>query len=526
MNRQSSGGKRSRKRPWRICCLAVLLAGSAAADPIRIGSKNSNEGYLLSEVSAQLLESEGFAVERRFGLGGTLIAFDALVAGEIDLYMEYTGTLSQAILKLGRDAERPEINRLLSPKGLRLLRPFGFNNTYAIAVRRRHAQALGLRSIGDLADHPDLRVAFSHEFLERRDGWPGLAQAYGLNLNVTGIEHALAYQAIAEGAIDITDAYSTDGELLRYDLAQLRDDRRFFPQYLAAPLVRRGLDDAAVRLLDSLGGSLSDDRIQALNAAVVVDGGSFADVAAGFLGERGVGAGAKPDDLWSSLAANTVQHLKLTLSALGAAVVVGLTLSLLIFRRAVLARSVIYGCGLLQTVPSIALLALLIPLFGIGAAPAVLALFLYSLLPILRNTVTALCAIDPTLLRVAAALGLSRREQLRHVYLPLSMPSVLAGIRTAAVINIGTATLAAFIGAGGLGDPIVTGLALNDVALILQGAIPAALLAIVTELAFEAFERTLVPGHLRAVQVERPPSLQQGDKGLLPGGVQTTEDLD
>ena len=498
MSRKSIGGKRSWMRPWRFCCLAVLLAGSAAAEPVRIGSKNSNESYLLAEMAAQLLESEGFEVQRRFGLGGTLIAFDALVAGGIDLYMEYTGTLSQAILKLPHNANRQDINRLLAAKGLRLLPPLGFNNTYAIAVRRRHAEALGLRSIGDLTSRPHLQVAFSHEFLERPDGWPGLAQAYGLGLEVTGIEHALAYQAIADGAIDVTDAYSTDGELLRYDLVQLRDDRRFFPQYLAAPLVRTDLGDEAVALLRSLGGTLSDDRMQALNAAVVVDGRSFAEVAAGFLGERGVQAGVQPDDLWSSLVANTAQHLKLTFSALVASVAVGLTLSLLIFRRAVLARAVIYACGLLQTVPSIALLALMIPLFGIGAASAVVALFLYSLLPILRNTVSALCSIDPTLLRVAGALGLSRPEQIRHVYLPLSMPTVLAGIRTAAVINIGTATLAAFIGAGGLGDPIVTGLALNDVSFILQGAVPAAILAILTELAFEALERTLVPGHLRA----------------------------
>lgn len=498
MSRRSIDGQRSWMRPWRICCLAALLAGSAAAEPVRIGSKNGNESYLLAEMAAQLLESEGFEVQRRFGLGGTLIAFDALVAGGIDLYMEYTGTLSQAILKLPHNANRQDINRLLAAKGLRLLPPLGFNNTYAIAVRRRHAAALGLRSIGDLANRPHLKVAFSHEFLERPDGWPGLVQAYGLDLEVTGIEHALAYQAIADGAIDVTDAYSTDGELLRYDLVQLRDDRRFFPQYLAAPLVRTDLGDEAMALLRSLEGALSDDRMQALNAAVVVDGRSFAEVAAGFLGERGVQAGVQPDDLWSSLVANTAQHLKLTFSALVAAVAVGLTLSLLIFRRAVLARAVIYACGLLQTVPSIALLALMIPLFNIGATSAVVALFLYSLLPILRNTVSALCSIDPTLLRVAGALGLSRPEQIRHVYLPLSMPTVLAGIRTAAVINIGTATLAAFIGAGGLGDPIVTGLALNDVSFILQGAVPAAILAILTELAFEALERTLVPGHLRA----------------------------
>ena len=487
-------------RRWLGWILALLFNAAAghADEPIRIASKNSNESYLLSEIAAQLLESKGFAVERRFGLGGTLIAFDALVAGEIDLYMEYTGTLSQAILKLGHDATREAMNQRLKGDGLRLLRPFGFNNTYAIAVRQEQAQALGLARIGDLAGHPALKLVFSHEFLEREDGWPGLKQTYGLPFNATGIEHALAYQAIAEGALDVTDAYSTDGELLRYDLVLLEDDRRFFPRYLAAPMVRVDVGAEVIEALETLGGTLDDAAAQALNATVVVDGASFADVAADFLAERGVASETGGDDLWRSLAANTAQHLKLTLTALAAAVVAGLSLSLLVFRWAVAARLVVYLCGLLQTVPSIALLALMIPLLGIGATSAVVALFLYSLLPVVRNTVTALTTIDPTLLRVADAMGLSRREQIRHVYLPLSMPSVLAGIRTAAVINIGTATLAAFIGAGGLGDPIVTGLALNDVSLILQGAVPAAMLAIATELAFEGVERVVVPGHLRA----------------------------
>ena len=486
-----------------VCVLLLNLAGCAAqaagaAQSIRIASKNSNESYLLAEIAAQLLESRGYEVERRLGLGGTLIAYDALVAGEIDLYVEYTGTLSQAVLKLGRDASRSELNERLARFGLRLLQPFGFNNTYAVAVRQAQAQALNLRSIGDLGRHPQLRAAFSHEFLEREDGWRGLAEAYGLDFAVTGIEHALAYQAIAAGAVDVTDAYSTDGELLRYQLAQLADDRGFFPEYLAAPLVRTDLSSEAQGILNTLGGTLTEGEIQALNAAVVVDGQSFAKVAASFLRTQGVATQGRTSTFWRDLGANTVRHLQLTFTALTAAVAVGMAVSLAIFRHAVLARGVIYVCGLLQTVPSIALLALMIPLFGIGWQPAVVALFLYSLLPILRNTVTALGAIEPALLRVAVAMGLSRAEQLRHVYLPLAMPNVLAGIRTAAVINIGTATLAAFIGAGGLGDPIVTGLSLNDVSLILQGAVPAAMLAILTELAFEGVERLVVPGHLLA----------------------------
>ena len=208
-------------------------------------------------------------------------------------------------------------------------------------------------------------------------------------------------------------------------------------------------------------------------------------------------AHSAPANLWPSIRRNTLQHLKLTFIALTIAVIVGIGLSLLVFRSPKTSRTVTYLCGLLQTIPAIALLALMIPLFGIGPTPAIIALGLYALLPIVRNTLTALTTVDQSLVQVAVGMGLTRRQRLRYLFVPLALPSMLAGIRTAAVICIGTATLAAFIGAGGLGDPIVTGLALNDTALILQGAIPAAVLAIVTEFAFEGLERLLLPGHLQ-----------------------------
>lgn len=482
----------------------TLLLGSwpvpAPADDqaVRVASKNFNESYLLAEVIAQRLEETGYDVQRRFGLGGTLICFEALAAGEIDLYVEYTGTLSQAVLGTPEVNELSALDDLVGERGLTLLAPFGFNNTYAIAVRRALAEREGLARIGDLAGHPELAVTVSHEFLERDDGWRGLARTYGLAAQANGIEHGLAYQAMASGAIDVTDAYSTDGELEHYDLVILEDDRAYFPEYLAVPLARRDLPQGVLDALAPLAGRIDDRLMQSMNARVVFGGQSFAEVANHFLAERGL-ASVRSDEgsVLADLGRNTAQHLKLTTVALVAAVLAGVGVSLMVFRAPMVARAVIYVCGLLQTVPSIALLALLIPLLGIGVAPAVLALFLYSLLPILRNTITALTTIDPTLTRVAVAMGLSRREQLRFVYVPLSLPSMFAGIRTAAVISIGTATLAAFIGAGGLGDPIVTGLALNDVGLILQGAVPAALLAVVTELIFEALERWLIPGHLR-----------------------------
>ena len=485
--------------------LLVSIPGVAAqpdrrTDPIRIGSKNFNESYLLGEIGARLLEDRGHAVQRQFGLGGTLICFDALVNDEIDLYFEYTGTLAQAVLHLDAGAGPGVLDAELRDRGLRLLRGLGFNNSYAMVVRRERSETLNLRTIGDLARHPELRVVLSHEFIEREDGWPGLSRTYGIDRPVTGIEHGLAYRAMREGALDVTDAYTTDAELLRDDLVILADDLGYFPRYDAAALVRGDIGDEAIALLDSLAGTLTQERMQALNASVKFDGRTFAQAAAAFLGTRGIDATGGEAGFWDDLAANTVQHLKLTVVALIAAVLAGVGAALAVFRRAAVARAVIYFCGLLQTIPSIALLALMIPLFGIGVAPAIVALFLYSLLPILRNTVTALTTVDPTLRRVAVAMGLSGYERLRHVYVPLSLPSMLAGIRTAAVISIGTATLAAFIGAGGLGDPIVTGLALNDMSLVLQGAVPAAVLALMTELVFEGIERMAVPGHLRHSQ--------------------------
>lgn len=480
-----------------------LVGAAQAQDALRVGSKNFSEGYLLAEIVAQTLEAGGLPVERRFGLGGTLICYEALVGGEIDLYVEYSGTLAQAVLNLEGPALRGDVaalNQALAPKSLHLLPPFGFNNVYAIAVKQSLAKARELRTIGDLSRHGDLKFSFSHEFLERSDGWPGLAQIYRLPQRPAGIEHGLAYQAIDEGAIDVTDAYSTDGELQRYELTTLMDDAGYFPDYLAAPLVRDAVRAQVAPLLVVLANSLTDERMQALNAQVVFANRSFAEVAAEFLEREGIvepGRAIEQSSWQAQMLRNTIVHLKLTGLALAGAIIIALGLSLLIFRQQQLARAVLYVASLLQTIPSIALLALMIPLFGIGVLPAVIALLLYALLPILRNSLTALTTVDPTLVRVARAMGLGTADQIRHLYLPVALPGIFAGVRTAAVICIGTATLAAFIGAGGLGDPIVTGLSLNNTNLILQGAIPAALLAVITELLFEALEWWLLPRHLR-----------------------------
>lgn len=475
-----------------------------ADQKIIVGSKMHGESYLLAEIMAQLLENNDYQVERKFGFGGTLICYNALRSGEIDLYPEYTGTISEAILtsdeRPDRGASIDQYNRILKNKNLVIFSAFGFSNSYVLALKESISLAQNINKISDLKNHSDLKASFSHEFLNRDDGWVRLKTAYGLNLSPSGIQHGLAYKAIDEGAIDMTDAFSTDGDIERYHLKLLEDDLSFFSNYYGVSFTRLDFPEPAKAILQRLENLLDDDKMRALNAKVTIEKQSFAAVASEFL----LGAGLiveqgsyVQDSLFSNLIKNTVTHIKITLIALGLGCFIGLGTAFLIFRSAKISKIVIYTSGLLQTIPSIALLALMIPILGIGEIPAITALFLYSLLPILRSAITALSTIDPVLTNVSKAIGMTKIQQLRYVLFPLALPNILSGIKTAAVICIGTATLAAFIGAGGLGEPIVTGLALNDTSLILQGAIPAACLAIIVELLFEGVEKYIIPEHMR-----------------------------
>ncbi|MEM8983053.1 MAG: glycine betaine ABC transporter substrate-binding protein [Pseudomonadota bacterium] len=486
------------KSVFAMLVIVLLPAGGATAETIAIGSKNFPESYLLAEIAAQWLEAGGHPVERRFGFGGTQLVFGALADGDVDLYPEYNGTITRTILEdASIDGDADRLASLLDERELAFVGRLGFNNTYAVAVRREQAEARGWRDISDLAAVSDIDFAFSHEFMQRDDGWPGLAARYALEQTARGIEHGLAYRALANGDIDATDAYSTDGDIERFDLVLLTDSANYFPRYDAGWLIRADLPAAARERLNGLTGKLSDQAMRALNARVVVDGLSFSAAAAEFLASQGAIGSSADSAATVALAPLVVRHIQLTLIAIVAATVFGFALALAVHRSPRWSGVALYIAGLIQTVPSIALLALMIPLLGIGFVPALAALFLYALLPVLRATLTALGAIAPVYRRVAAAMGMSARQEFVHVLLPLALPHALAGIRTASIICIGTATLAAFIGAGGLGEPIVTGLALSDTRMILSGAVPAAILAMGTDLGFDLLERRLIPPHMR-----------------------------
>ncbi len=480
-----------------LCTSAVFVFGQQT---IRVGAKHFNEGYILSEMIAQILEEGGYTVERTFNLGGTMVSFEALRTGAIDIYPEYTGTIASEILRLENPSMTGEINTLLRQQfKLEISAPYGFSNTYGLVITSELSQQLNIHKISDLSNYPDLTIGLSYEFLGRTDGWKNLAASYSLTQKASGMEHGLAYQALLDNKIHITDAYSTDGEISKYKLVLLSDDKKFFPDYQAVSFYSENLPDHAKKVLDVLTSSITEAEMQELNALALFEKKSHAEIARSFLIQKGI---IKPQRKVESNNSNlillkTTEHISLTLVALLASILVAVPLGILIYRFPSFSKVTLYMTGVLQTIPSIALLALMIPLVGIGKVPAIIALFFYSLLPILRNTVVGLHSVDPILKNVASGIGLNRWQTLRLVEFPLALPMILTGIRTAAVINVGTATLAAFIGAGGLGEFIVTGLALNNVTMILTGAIPSALLAIVTELLFEGIEWIAIPQHLR-----------------------------
>lgn len=482
-----------------VVLIIIPLGFLRAQETIRVGAKHFTEGYILSELLSQLLEDAGYKVERKYNLGGTIVCFEALRNQAIDVYPEYTGTLAEEILKSQGRLDFNELqSRLQKELGMEISPSYGFNDTYGLSMKKAKAEVLKIQTISDLRAHPDLSLALSYEFLKRNDGWDNLANAYALPHKPVGIEHGLAYQAMDENRIDGTDVYSTDGEIKRYDLVVLRDDRDFFPKYEAVSLYRASLAVPVKKILSTLAGQISETEMQAMNAEVLYGKRTYSEVASSFLLSSRLVKNKKEEvSVMREIISKTMTHLRITFIAVALAILLALPLGIALYRYASFSKAVLYAVGLLQTVPSIALLALMIPLLGIGAVPAITALFLYALLPILRNTTTGLFAVDPLLKKVGVGIGLTPWQRLRYVELPMAMPAILTGIRTAAVITIGTATLAAFIGAGGLGEFIVTGLALNNTELILRGAIPAAALAIIVELVFEWIEAKLIPKHLR-----------------------------
>ena len=547
------GAARGAARGGGTARLGAKPGSRAGADRVVVASKNFEESRLLGEMFAQLIEARTWLrVERRLGLAGTQICFEALKGGAIDVYPEYTGTGLVSILgePAGTGGASAALRRVraefLARWDLWWIAPLGFENAYEIAVPSELARREHLVTLSDLARAaPRLRAAFGHEFLQRDDGLPGLARTYGIHFrSVQSMQETLKYQATRAGGVDVLDVYTTDARLLLYRLTVLRDDRGFFPPYEAAPLARGATLAAHPELgavLGLLAGALDENTMRRLNlrlqegkeseetvardalsalglvsAPGATAGGAARGAAAGGAGAASPANPANPDVagsgrpasrraagfapvLWrdrAALARRVWTHLELCGIALLLGALIAIPLGLYLERHRRGAEPVIGVLGLIQTVPSLALLAFMIPFLGVGALPAVAALWLYSLFPMVRNTYTGVRDADPRAVEAATALGMTPGQVLREVRLPLAAPVLMAGVRTAAVITVGTATLAAFIGAGGLGEPIVTGLQLANTGMILSGAIPSAALALLVDIGLAAVERALRPAGL------------------------------
>ena len=490
----------------RMAIAVLVMAGlmpaiGVARDGIVIGGKIFTESYVLGEMAAQTIEAESSVpVTRKLGMGSTGILFEALKSGAIDVYPDYTGTLAEAILKKPELKSLEDIRGSLAAMGLTISGSLGFNDTYALAVKEEFAEKHNLHSIGDLIPiESQVRAGFSYEFMDRKDGYPGLIDSYHLGLrpqNVSRMEHSLSYQAIDQNAVDLIDVYSTDAKIKKLNLRLLRDDHNYFPVYQAVWVARTSFVQQHPRewqALLTLEGRISEAAMLDMNAQADIQKMPFDKIAARFLG-----AAAPSSQGWlHEVAHRTREHLWLVGVSLLFSVVVGIPLGVTAVRFKATGQAILLLSALIQTVPSLALLCFLIPVFGVGTKPALAALCLYSLLPVVLNTFTGIRAVNPTHVENARAFGLNRRQVLFRVVLPLASPTLLAGIKTATIVSIGTATLAALVGAGGYGAPIVSGLALNDVPTILTGAIPAALMALVAHGLFELLSLVLIPAGLR-----------------------------
>ena len=513
-----------------FCLANVGIAIAADAPPLKIGSKRFTESYVLAEIVRQQADTAGDApAMHEQGLGNTAIVLAALRAGAIDVYPEYTGTIAREILKLDTVPPLDELNARLAPMGLAASVPLGFNNTYALAIPTQLAEARKIATLSDLKSHANLRLGLSQEFIGRADGWAGLKTAYDLPwASLRGLDHGLAYAAVAQGEVDVIDIYSTDAKIGKYQLSVLADDKHYFPRYDAVLLHKIDVATrfpkawAAVKLLAD---RIDENSMRRMNSAAELDNKSFDAVARDFLSgnqltrksnvtisatndansqDSGRDGGGAAKRFWETLFGAdflrlAAEHLGLVLLSLAASVLIGVPLGIAAARHP-RARAIILGStGIVQTIPSLALLAILIPLTGrIGMLPAFIALSLYALLPIVRNTHAGMTQIPVGMKEAAQSLAMTPQMILRLIELPLARATIMAGVKTSAVITVGTATIAAFIGAGGFGERIVTGLALNDNVTLLAGAIPVAVLAILIEQMFGFFERRLTPPGLKA----------------------------
>jgi osmoprotectant transport system permease protein len=472
-----------------LFCFSLAVFGSVSIAenlPARVGSKVFTEGYILAEILAVQSEKNNFTVDRRGGLGATGVTEAAMKNREIDLIVDYTGNVAKTFLNHHGAITVVDMNIRLKPLGFEVSKSLGFNNTFALAVKRAWSEKNQIFTISDLRKMKSLKAAFTPEFANRAENWVDLKKAYTLNqVSVLEMDHQLAYEAIKNGAVELMEAYSTDAKLKEYDLVTLKDDLDFFPNYdavIMTHLLWKDKNPTQWQVLKQLEGKISAQTMIALNSEADLEKKSFNQIASKFLN---IEPTSNTNAVIRELLSATREHLVLVLVPVFLALLCGLPLAYLAYKLPRLQAGIGAIASLFQTVPSLAFLALLIPVFGIGTFPAIIVLALYALLPIFISSLQGFNAIPASTHLVCHSLKLRPLFRFQKIELALAWPGILSGIQTALIATVATATLAALVGAGGYGKKIIAGLAVNDTNIILAGAIPAALLALAFQLIFQ-----------------------------------------
>ncbi|MCY4512912.1 MAG: ABC transporter permease subunit [Bdellovibrionales bacterium] len=501
-----------------------LVVADEGDRQLTVGSKIFTENILLAEMLSLLLEEKyNFKITRKFNMGGTKLVFDSLKNGHIDIYPEYTGTGYTMLLKREGETNPKKTYRIVKTEFLKKFQliwslPLGFENTYALAVQEKDSRFKKINSISQLKGRiSSFRLGMGHEFVERKDGFNNFSKKYHLHFSkdqVVTMNPALMYSALNNQEVDMIMAYSTDGRIQAFKLKTLKDDKSFFPSYEAAYLTRQDIFEKwpeVQKAFAHLENSIAEKEMISLNNQVDQLDYGITQTARNFLVTEKLlvdnGHKLQAVSLFNYYLSKKryffkilVEHLILVFVSLFFALLFSIPMGIWAVRNSKVEKVVFSIVNTLQTVPSIALLGLLIPFLGIGFAPAVTALFLYSLLPLIRNTFEGIRNVEGSYIEASAGIGLTAWQILVFVQMPLALPVILAGVRTATVIVVGMATLAAYIGAGGLGDPIFRGIATLDSRLIFLGAVPACLLAVILDVGIGFLEKLVISKGLKLEQ--------------------------
>ncbi|RLA63412.1 MAG: hypothetical protein DRQ88_04645 [Epsilonproteobacteria bacterium] len=460
----------------------------AKATPVlTVGSKLETENKILAEIIAQALETTGeVQIERKFSLGSSGVIYNTLKKGDIDIYPEYSKRIGEVVISSQWQRHLYQINKALAGEGILMAGLLGFNNSYSLVVKKDNVKFKNIENISDLKGFTSYQRAFSYDFLRAQDGFSSVFKAYGID---TGIKHRSFKMkkdrligALNSGEVDLIQVGSTSPDIVRHNLKVIKDDKKHMSRNFGIILVKGSFAKrfpASWKLLnDVILKKITNDDMAKMNAQVELEGKTYSTVAMSFLKKAGLDTRFS---LWKQISPKFFTHLQLVIIPLLFSTLFGLFLVVMATKNKVFEKLVSSINRFYKPIPFLIILCVLIPFLGTGKVPVYMALFIFGIFPIVKWSKSTN----------------EEDANLSWWGTPMASHNIWAGIKNTAFINVGIATLAAYIGAGGLGDLIISGLSGKDKNLILMGVIPAIILAAFIHLIVELSDKYTTPKSLR-----------------------------